>query len=158
MAAPTHKPSRRALLGAVVALPVLSLAEAPLLGGARLPIQSPPRSGLLRSAHNDDADRAAERWRRALGVFEAAEAEVHAFERRTAGAPWEEQDAIEEAYGGRLDAMYAALRRLLRLPAPDFQAFLTKVALVTDHEVATLEGGEACMAALKRDIGRYRGR
>lgn len=40
------------------------------------------------------------------------------------------------------------------MPAPDIDALLTKVALVTDYEVATLTGGEACMATLKRDAKR----
>ena len=76
------------------------------------------------------------------------------YEVLTAGAPWEEQAAIEEAYGDRLDAMYAALRKLMRLRAPDLAALATKVVLAVDHEVGTLTGGEACMATLKRDALR----
>jgi hypothetical protein len=79
---------------------------------------------------------------------------MRAFEGRTAGAPWEEQAAIEEAYGDRLDAMYGALRRLMRLRAPDLPALATKIVLAVDHEVATLTGGEACMVTLKRDALR----
>ncbi len=83
-------------------------------------------------------------------------------ERRTAGAPPasagagpEEQDAVEEEYGERLDALYAALRRLFRVPAPDLPALAVKIELTIDHEVATLNGGEACMAALRRDARRF---
>ncbi|HEY0314348.1 MAG TPA: hypothetical protein VGC56_17880 [Allosphingosinicella sp.] len=79
---------------------------------------------------------------------------MRAFEGRTAGAPWEQQAAIEEAYGDRLDAMYDALRRLMRLRAPDLPALATKIVLAVDHEVATLTGGEACMATLKGDALR----
>jgi hypothetical protein len=79
---------------------------------------------------------------------------MRAYEGLTAGAPWEEQAAIEAAYGERLDAMYGALRRLMRLRAPDLSALATKIVLAVDHEVATLSGGEACMSTLKRDALR----
>jgi hypothetical protein len=79
---------------------------------------------------------------------------MRAYERVTAGGAWEEQHAIEEGYGDRLDAMYAALRRLMRLRAPDLPALATKIVLAVDHEVATLTGGEACMGTLKRDALR----
>jgi hypothetical protein len=62
--------------------------------------------------------------------------------------------ALEEAYGERLEVMYAALRRLLRVPAPDVGALGRKIVLAVDHEVATLWRGEACMAVVKRDALR----
>lgn len=130
MAAHMHNPSRRALLGAAVALPLVGVEVAP-----------PPGLTL--------------RWARALAAVRAAEAEVRDYERRTRGAPWEQQAAIEEEYGDRLDALYRALRRLLRLPAPDVGAFALKVVLAIDHEVGTLEGGEACLAVLRRDALRF---
>ena len=95
-----------------------------------------------------------DRWRRALAAFEAAEAELRAFERRTAGAPWEEQEAVERGMDEHLDVLYPALRRLLRLPAPDLHALARKIELAIDHEVGTLNGGEACLALLKRDARR----
>jgi hypothetical protein len=79
---------------------------------------------------------------------------MRTFEGATAGAPWEEQAAIEEGFGDRLDAMYDALRRLMRLRAPDLAALTTKIVLAVDHEVATRAGGEGCMATLKRDAVR----
>jgi hypothetical protein len=79
---------------------------------------------------------------------------VREVERRTAGAPWEEQDAVEAEYGDALDGLYAALRRLMRVPAPDVAALAVKIEFVVAHEVATLNGGEACMAALRRDARR----
>lgn len=36
----------------------------------------------------------------------------------------------------------------------DLPALATKIAPVVDHEVGTLTGGEACLAALKRDARR----
>ena len=93
-------------------------------------------------------------WARALAEFETAEAAVRECERRTAGAPWAAQAAVEEEYGERLDALYAALRRLLRVPASDIGALAVKIELAIDHEVATLTGGEACLAAIRRDALR----
>jgi ABC-type uncharacterized transport system YnjBCD permease subunit len=75
-------------------------------------------------------------------------------ERRTAGAPWEQQHAVEEEYGDALDGLYAAMRRLFRVPAPDIAALAVKIEIVVAHEVATLNEGEACMAALRRDALR----
>jgi hypothetical protein len=135
MAAAQHNVSRRAVLGAAAALSFDT--------GLR---QAQPQ---LRMSEGGSAA-----WQRALAAYQAAEAELRAFEKLTAGAPWEEQAAIEEAYGDRLDAMYAALRRLMRLRAPDLPALATKIVLAVDHEVATLTGGEACMATLKRDALR----
>jgi hypothetical protein len=91
-----------------------------------------------------------------VGRFEAAEAAARELEGRT-GSSHAEQFAIEEAYGERLDAMYDALRRLLRVPAPDVRALGRKVVLAVDHEVATLWRGEACLAAVRRDAVRLCG-
>lgn len=76
-------------------------------------------------------------------------AAAQAAERKVADA-----DAQEDAFGDRLDAFYAALRRLLRTPAPDFEALSVKIVLAVDHEVGTLAGGEPCLAALKADARR----
>lgn len=81
-------------------------------------------------------------------------AELGAFERRTSGRPWEEQAAIEAAHGALSDEMYDSLRRLLKSAAPDLAAVALKLDLVVEHEVGTLTGGEACMAALGRDARR----
>jgi hypothetical protein len=95
-----------------------------------------------------------ERWRRALASYRAAEAEVRGFERATAGRSFEEAARLEGLYGDLGDAMYSALRRLLRAPAPDVAALAVKLELVVEHEVGTLEGGEACFEALLGDALR----
>ena len=59
-----------------------------------------------------------------------------------------------DRFGDHLGAFYAALRRLLRTPAPDIAALAMKIALAVDHEVGTLTGGERCLAALKADARR----
>jgi hypothetical protein len=43
------------------------------------------------------------------------------------------------------------------VPAPDLPALALKIALAVDQDVATLSGGEACLAALKRDAARLCG-
>jgi hypothetical protein len=50
--------------------------------------------------------------------------------------------------------MEGALRRLLAAPAPDWAALAVKLRLVAVHEVATMDGGEACLKALERDAAR----
>jgi hypothetical protein len=97
------------------------------------------------------------RWGRALAAYRAAEAGVREEERRTAGLSMEEEAAREEIYGAQLDALYATLRRLLKVPAPDVGALAAKIELMIDHEVATLTGGEACLAAIRRDARRLAG-
>src|SRR3954470_12910850 len=120
MAGADHNVSRRMVLGAAVTIPVAGLSRHPgLVPGST---SSPPREAewIPDQVRND------ENWQRALSAYRAAEAEMRAYEKLTAGAPWEEQSAIEEAYGDRLDAMYTALRRLMRLRAPDLPALATK--------------------------------
>ena len=164
MAAPTHNPSRRALLGAAVGLSFdTGLRQAqPLLrmsgeGGAHCrhcerseAIQTPAPAGLPRRSapRNDEA------WTRALAGFEEAEAELRAFEGRTAGAPWDEQEAVERGMEERLDVLEPALLRLVLLPAPDLPALATKIALVAEYQVVEITGGEGCLAVLERDARR----
>lgn len=73
---------------------------------------------------------------------------------RTGSLTFPDQTALDDAFGDRLGAFYAALRRLLRTPAPDFDALAAKIALAVDHEIGTLTGGERCLAALKADARR----
>jgi hypothetical protein len=149
MAAPTHNPSRRALLGAAVALPLLGGAGRHCEQGSDAAIQTRAPTGLLRSARNDESA-----WRRALARFEQAEAELRAFERLTEGASMEEEAALQDGHDQRIDAFCAALRRLLRTPAPDLAALAAKIALAIDHDAGGLTGGEACLAVLRRDARR----
>ena len=116
MAARDHRVSRRALLGAAVAM--------------ALPAPVPAES--------------AARWTNALARFRQAEAAMRAAE----GLP------DEDRFDRCLDRCYAALRRLLRIPAPDVFALAAKIELVVDHEVGTLTGGERCLAVLKADARR----
>jgi len=74
---------------------------------------------------------------------------------RTAGGSFEEETAREAVFGRLLGAHNEALRRLLKAPAPDPGGLAAKIALMIEHEVATLDGGEACLAAILADARRF---
>jgi hypothetical protein len=95
-----------------------------------------------------------EKWRRALARLRAAEAEVQAVARLTAGGTAEEEEALQEVYDARLGDHSAALLRLMKVRAPDLAALALKIELAIDEEVGTLTGGGAGLAALKRDVRR----
>ena len=95
-----------------------------------------------------------EKWQRALARLEAAEAEVRAVERATAGGTAEEEESLEPVYMARLGEHSAALLRLMKVRAPDLPALALKIELAIDQEVGSLTGGELCLAALKRDVRR----
>ena len=85
-----------------------------------------------------------QRWDAALVAFRQAQARLACLGR---GVPDEVFNDLECL---RIDA----LRRLLRVPAPDLRSLSLKVELTVDEEVATLTGGQACLAALKADARR----
>ncbi len=89
-------------------------------------------------------------WQRALSRFRA----VEAVERATAGGTAEEEEALQEVYDDRLGEHSAALVRLMKVRAPDLAALAVKIELAIDEEVGSLAGGEACLAAVKRDVRR----
>ena len=147
MAAREHRVSRRALLGAAVATTLL----------ARHPALACPQETQGRRAGPDQAGRAArwtlkqaqgrERWNDAVARFRRAEAVLKAAA----------HEPDEDRYGDLVVAFYRALRKLLRIPAPDLPALALKIDLTIDHEVGELTGGERCMAALKPDARRLAG-
>ena len=139
MAAGQHKLSRRALLGAVCAAPVLSRQSGldpeptfslPALQGRWIPDQV-----------RDDETFAVTVWDRALLRFHRAEAALEA----AASEP------DQDRYDALLDASLAALRSLLRTPAPHLPALAAKLTLAIAHEAWELTGGDLCMAAIEQD-------
>jgi hypothetical protein len=96
-------------------------------------------------------------WREALSAFREAEAALQAFLDRTAGAPDEEQDAVEAEMDERLDALSPALLGLLGAPAPDLEALAVKIETIVAHEGWSAAGGEACLAELAREARRLAG-
>ena len=144
MAAAQLKRTRREVLGAVAAVPVVALSTpvamtSPLHHAA---LGSPPRPG-------EDL-----KWSRAVAGFEAASARLRGVEGEMAGLPFAAAEARQGAYDVCVTRFYGALRRVLRAPAPDVGALAWKLSLAVEHEVATLTGGEACMAAIVGDALR----
>jgi hypothetical protein len=163
MTAARHNPTRRALLGAAFVAPVLGAGGKGRASGA----------GVVGSGR--------QRWDRALAILREAEAavaayrtsdylpalEVHAAIRARWPIPYdfasdpEARAAVRaslaefQPFEDRLNARHVkrevALNRLLRNPAPDLPALALKIELIVDEEVATLAGGERCLAAPKAD-------
>jgi hypothetical protein len=97
-----------------------------------------------RVRHDEVVSRRLTNWNRAFARFQAAEAGL-------AAVAHTEDDALYDRLLGRFNR---ALRALVCAPAPDLRAFSVKLDLAVDREVASLTGGEGCMAALKRDARR----
>lgn len=168
MVAARHNPTRRALLGAAVFAPVLAV---PITG-----VADPAKGAGWRQ------------WDRALAALREAEAAVAAYRardylpaheiHRAVRGRWpiphdftadpEARAAVSaslaefQPFEDRLNALDsvrdAAMKRLLRTPAPDLPALALKIELTVDEEVATLAGGERCLVALKADGWRLAGR
>lgn len=149
------KPSRRAVLGAAVALsfdtglrqaqPLLRMsggeAEGPLHPPSPLAAAGPPpRSG--------------EEWDAALAAFEAAEAAVGEIEAATAGYSLEEEEALLPAHEAACDAMEAALGRLLLVPVPHLAALAVKFEAAFAHELQASPDDDLRFRALLQDIIR----
>jgi hypothetical protein len=138
--------SRRALLGAVCAAP---LVRHPGLGpGPRNTVDSPVRTELSLGPGFRRDDMSAQssavlKWDRALARFAAAEAAIAA----AAGAP----DHVYDPIGAR---HHATLRRLLRTPAPGLAALARKLDLALDERTVEFDGNAAAMKRLKQDAHR----
>jgi len=79
---------------------------------------------------------------------------MRAVERATAGGTAEAEEALEAVYLARVGDFTAAVRRVMRVRAPDLAALAVKIELAIDQEVGTLTGGDLCLAALRRDVRR----
>ena len=127
-----HKLSRRALLGAVCALPVIP-AEA---GTSGRPAPSPSRW--------DPGRRRDDEWGKALARFHQVDATLASA--RSEPAP--------DAYDALLDAHTEALCALLALPAPDLPALAAKLDVIVPQQAWELTGSEDCLEILRRDAHR----
>jgi hypothetical protein len=141
MAAAQHKVSRRALLGAAFALPALPRhpGSDPVSSLASL---APPTSWIPDQVRDDG------KWAEAFACLRSAEAALAAVK----------HGEDDDLFDGALGAFNAALRRLLRCPAPGLAALALKIELAVDHEIATLFGGEVCLVVLKQDARRLAGK
>jgi len=131
------KLSRRALLGAVFAAPVLSRHSG-----------LDPESTFFADGEKDrwmpDQVRHDKLWTRALAHFRRAEATLARLE----GGP------DEDAFGRAHEAFNAALGRLVAVPAPDLEALAAKIEIAVAEEIAELSFGPLSLAQLARDARR----
>ncbi|HEX6376743.1 MAG TPA: hypothetical protein VFZ91_13605 [Allosphingosinicella sp.] len=139
------KPSRRAVLGAAVALP--------LVGGIGSEI-APPPAFACGYGRSPSPSKLGEDWEAALAAFEATAAKVRAIEAATAGCGFDEEEALLPAHEAACEAMEAALGRLLLVPVPDLAAFAAKLELFFDHELEPYSVEAPCLAAIRGDARR----
>jgi hypothetical protein len=139
--------TRRAVLGAAVAVPVASSSRgAERGGGPGLDCFPRPAAGV-----------AITEWETTLAALRKAEAEIVEFGRWAASPAWrsfEEREALEDVYGERVSAFDAAMLRLLETPAPDVGAMALKIGLIAAQRVWELDGGEECLSILRSDAER----
>lgn len=154
MASREHSFTRRAVLGAAVAVPV-----AAGVGGSASARPSPPAAS--RRALPLPRKAGEGKWSEALAAYRAAKGAQDRFDLATRaaaagprGRSFAEQKKMDDRFGDYLVATCNAVRRLVRTPAPDLAALGVKIALVVDERVAELDGGEGCMATLKADARR----
>lgn len=139
MAAGRHSLTRRALLGVMAGACV-----APATAHARRrPLTAVPASRRRR-------------WEGALAAFRRAEGRLAHFAAYVARLAPERRafpacEPLEERFNDLECARLAALRRLLRAPAPDLPAFSLKIDLAIDDDIASDTDAEPCLAALKAD-------
>lgn len=146
--------TRRAVLGAVIAVPVAAavgvepvVAEAPLLTAvaAKLPFAIEVEGAWGRLfADFRRVDLARERFQ------EASSARAYGPGRR----PFAEQEALDARFGEIVEVSDEAMLALLQAPAPDLEALAFKISLIGDHLVWELEGGEDCLVWLEADARR----
>ena len=140
--------SRRALLGAVCAAPVLSRHPG-LDPGSTFSSPSAPRPPQGRwipdQVRDDDQSSAVTIWDRALARFHTAQAAVDA----ASGEP------DQDRYDALLDSATDALRALLALPAPDPAAIAAKLDIIVPHLAWELTGSEDCLEILRQDARRF---
>ena len=128
MAAAQHKLSRREVLaGACVA-----------------PLGQPIWLSPVAASEGGQPDRLSP-WQNALARYARAEAGLEAVA----------HSADDDVYDRALGRHNRALARLLRTAAPDLRAVAGKLDLILRHSVFELSFGEACLAALQRDVRRF---
>ena len=141
MASARHNLSRRAVLGAGA--------------GACALVMQAPGEGLSEKSLRV-------RWTRALAAYLRAEARVTAFKAQELRLPaerreWPAVQVLEERFGELDSFRLAALRRLLRIAAPDLAALSLKLDLVVADQAWELDGCEGCLAAMAGDARRLAG-
>lgn len=178
MAAQELSSTRRRVLGAAVALPVLALAglPAPVIASRETARQSSKARALcgrrlaryrrLRARWEAEAETGA--FRAANDEYNRARAELiarfgsweKALRSRTGkslcAAAFARVDAAEDTYYDRFTApLNRAIIRLALTPAPDLPALLAKIEVIHDHELdSDNDMRRAPIEVLREDVGR----
>jgi hypothetical protein len=134
--------SRRALLGAAFAAPVLGTVEGTVLSALPAALASHEGEGAAPPAAHPS--RSVTSWDRAKTRFQAADTALSAL------AGTSDEDLYDRA-GTRHDR---ALVRLLRTPAPHAAALADKIDLLIAHQTWEFRAADACLAALSADARR----
>lgn len=105
-----------------------------------------------------------EPWPLALAAYREADVARAKFEAATSaasagpeGRAFDEQEALDDEYGLFVNAADAAMLRLLETPAPDLEALVLKIGLISAHSVWENDGGEECLVWLEADVRRLAG-
>jgi hypothetical protein len=145
--------TRRAVLGAAVAVPVAAGVGPSSLARASSTDLPSPRPSPLQEEE--------EVWDVALVAYREADAARARFEVETSaasagpeGRSFEEQEGLDDEYGLFVSAADSAMLRLLEAPAPDLEALVVKICLISAHLVWESDGGEDCLAWLEADARR----
>ena len=134
-----HKLSRRALLGAVCASP---LVRHPGLdpGPMNTVVGDPDSTVFMGSGvRRNDGE-----WETALARFNQAQAVLDA----------SRSEPDEDAYDALLDSHTEALTALLALPVPDLPALIAKLDVIVPQMAWELTGSEDCLEILRKDAHR----
>jgi len=142
--------SRRALLGGAVAAPLLPRHPGLDPGSGSQPSGQGAR-------WTPDQVRGDGEWSEAFAAFRAAEAEVRAVERATAGSSAREEEVWLPVYEARLDAFGGAVRGVMLAAAPDFAAFASKLELFFEPGLEPHSVEEEVLAAIRGDARRLAG-
>jgi hypothetical protein len=140
--------TRRALLAGACAAP-LAVGDAAAgrqpepVSGSSSPPALPHRDWTLKQVQGDE--KRAARWRLALDRFHEADA-------RLAAAAHGGDEGLYDRLGARHDA---AIKALLRAPAPTLVALAFKVDLLISQQAWEMTGGELCLGSLRRDVCRF---
>lgn len=163
MAALRHNLSRRALLGAGVGACAVGGGDmyslrVPLAEAAAEAGGAGQGDGGHGQVHVPDAA-VRRRWTRTLLAYRRAEARVASFKAEEALLPperreWPAVRALEERFGDLDSLRLAALRRLLRIPAPDLAALSLKLDLAVADQAWELTGCDTCLEAIAADARR----
>ncbi|HYW16281.1 MAG TPA: hypothetical protein VE891_09015 [Allosphingosinicella sp.] len=100
-------------------------------------------------------------WRLVLAAYREADTARARFEMATSaasagpgGRSFDEQEAMDDEYGQFVDVADSAMLKLLEAPAPDLEALVLKIGLISAHSVWETDGGEGCLAWIEADAQR----